>query len=252
MKKRKAQLQLSTALLAFLLVNTVTAQDQSFNISWYSYVTPRQEFTRNEVKDYAKIYSVPVLDFAIKLGYSKNLKPNLSWEVGLIGGSYPTDFVVAFDSTFSLYGFGDDDYGIYETSALYQGLSLGASYKYIFSKQHSISIGLAMDLIYFYRATNKYNLTFHSLTGQDFRFLEATTFVNQKRKVIISPTLGLRYSYRVGKKNALFASFNGNYSNQYAIGNGTYKLIGKTETLEGKFKRRYLHAGIEVGVGFDL
>lgn len=223
----------------------------SFGLGFYTYMTPAENFTHNEVSSFARAYSAPITDFAFKLELSKRIGKNFDMDAGVMVGAYPIDYIISHDTAFSLGKFVNDDYSIYRTPSVYNGISIGLSYLISISEKHSASIQFSTDVIYFFRAFHSHSLSYLSENGQVYRVFEAKAYTNLHRKLIIAPELSFRYYYKIGKKHALFAAINGTYSNKFPTA-GNYTLFGKSENLAGDFKRRYAHAGIEVGVKFDV
>jgi hypothetical protein len=249
MKINTYKIAISFIIFQLFIYGQVSAQ--SFSLGFHTYMTPAENFTHNEVSSFARVYSAPITDFAFNLELSKRISKNFNMDAGVMVGAYPIDYIISHDTTFSLSKFVNDDYSIYRTPSVYNGISIGLSYLINLTKKHSASIQFSTDVIYFFRAFHSYSLSYLSENGQVYRVFEAKGYTNLHRRFILAPALSFRYYYRIGKKHALFAAIDGTYSNKFPIV-GSYTLFGKSENLVGDFKRRYAHAGLEVGVKFDI
>lgn len=221
-----------------------------FSLSWFSYVSVAQQFSSdlNGRLD-VTMSSIPRVSYAGKFEYNGLLNKHLEVSIGVSASSYPTDFVFAYDSIFSLYGKGFDDYSFERYSGDYLGVYGAVDYRQQLSVKDFLSLRLGLNIVYFIPAFYGTSSTSIQPTGQ-YKFFEARANMNPKGLPFLAPELSLRYYHLVWKKYMPFISINGVYSSAYPI-NGNYLIFGKNETVQGTFRRRFLHAGIEVGVKYN-
>lgn len=221
-------------------------------MSWFSYLSDKQQFYPNygERSD-VKISSAARISYAVKIEYNGLLNEHLEVSVGALTGAYPTDFVIAFDSTFSIFGHSFDDYSFDRYSATYLGAYSSLAYIQKLSKHDLISLRLGINVVYFIPSFYGYSATSIWNTGS-YKFFEASANMNPRGRPFLSPEVSIRYYHLFFKQYMPFISFNVVYSNNYPVNGNNYSIYGKNETLQGSFKRRFLHAGIEIGVKVSL
>ena len=248
---------LSLCAMTFTSANCQTnghgqAKDR-FSIGWFTYLSNKQEINPDyEERSDASLSSAARMSYAGKIEYNRMLNENLEMSIGAMSGAYPFDFHISFDSSFSIFERSLDYYTFDRYSTNYVGVNLGIRYFINLSERQYLSARLNLNYIFF---ITQYDYDF-SITDQSdkgvFRFFESTFETNKEEKGFFAPEVSFGYHYKLGKYFIPYFSFNGVYSKNYPIDGIGFKLQGKNETLEGNFKRRFLHAGVEVGVQVNL
>lgn len=227
----------------------------AFSIGWFTYLSNKQEIKPDyAARSDASLTSKPTVGFVGKFEYNKLYSEHVELSLGGEFGAYPTDFVIALDSAFSTLN--RDFYGEYsynrKIAAGYMGIFGTVGYIQKLSGHHFIAARVGVNFVYFIPALYGYGGIYRTNAGT-FQIFDASANINPNGKVIVAPEVSFRYYYyRTSKKYMPYISINGVYSNSYPVVGNRYAVYGKNETLTGTFKRRFLHAGAEVGVKFNL
>lgn len=228
-------------------------QKHGITVSWFSYKSMKQEITPYfEQRPDVNVSSVGIISYAGRIEYNRMLNDNLEISIGAMSGAYPFDFHIYFDSSFSIFERTLDYYTFDRYSTNYLGVNLGFRYFLNLSEKQYLSARLTLNYIFF---IPQYDYNF-SITDQSdkgvFRFFGSTFQTNKEEKGFISPEVSFGYHYKLGKYFIPYLSLNGVYSKNHPIDGIGFKLQGKSETLEGNFKRRFLHTGVEVGIKVNV
>lgn len=257
LKERERQLKttilLMVVLYCFKIDNEVFCQNDSpikdgYSFGFFSFLTVKEEFKPNysNRKD-ARVSSAPRISYIGKFELNKTYWEKIEGSFGVLAGTYPVDFVFAFDSVFSAYGVGYEDYSISRYVGVHLGINGGVEYRLQLAKRHFIAPRFGLNLILF--IPSFYGNSHSSIRNTGvYKIFEADANFNPKGKVFLAPEFSIRYYYAIFKKYVPYMALNGVYSNSYPLVGSKYSLYGKNETLTGTFRRRYMHAGIEVGV----
>ena len=242
-----------TGTSAFCQTNEHGQVKDGFSIGWFTYLSNKQEINPDYMeRPDASLSSAARISYAGKIEYNRMLNENLEMSIGAMSGAYPFDFHISFDSSFSIFERSLDYYTFDRYSTNYVGVNLGIRYFINLSERQYLSAHLNLNYIFF---IPQYDYDF-SITDQSdkgvFRFFVSTFETNKEEKGFFAPEVSYGYHYKIGKYFIPYLSFNGVYSKNYPIDGIGFILQGKSDTLQGTFRRRFLHAGVEVGVKVNL
>jgi hypothetical protein len=224
------------------------------SIGWFTYLSNKQEISPDYApRPDASLTSKPTVGFVGKFEYNKLYGEHVELSLGGEFGAYPTDFVISLDSAFSTLN--RDFHGEYsynrQIAAGYAGIFGTVGYIRKLSAHHFIATRFGVNFIYFIPAQYGYGAVYGTNAGT-FQIFDASANINPNSKIIVAHEVSFRYYYWAPKKYMPYISINGVYSNSYPVVGNRYSIFGKNETLTGTFRRRFLHAGVEVGVKINL
>ncbi len=224
----------------------------SIAVSWFSFLSAKQDFTYNaSLPPNVNLSSARIISFAGKIDYFKKINDRFDVSIGAFSGAYPMDFIISFDSSFSNIGYNYDDYDYDRYSSNYLGLSIGAKYIQRLSEKHSLSASLKLNYIFIIPQWYVYRLAALIDTGIHNIF-KANARMNPEGKAFFAPEFSIGYHFKINNYFEPYLSMNGVYAKNYPIIGNSYTLYGDDKNVEGTFRRRFLQAGIEVGVKVNL
>ena len=199
----------------------------------------------------ASFQSRPVISYQGKIEYAYMIGPRFDVCAGITVGVYPFDFNISMDSSFSNTGRTFETMFVTKGDAIFTGLGLKLGYIHPLQENQFLSVYVGVN--YFFFITQWYGFDTSVHTGTEIvTMFEAKAFVNPSEKAFLAPELSLKYHYRLGKHFTPHLSIFGVYSNNTPIVGHSYSIFGKNETLEGTFSRRFIHAGVELGLRVSL
>jgi len=170
------------------------------SLSWFSYASVSQQYFPNYVlRDDVHISSTPRVSYAGKIEYNGLFSDHWEVSIGVLAGSYPTVFVYDFDSIFSIYGRGLDDYSFDRYSGDYLGIYSSIDYRQQLSAKDFLALRFGLNIVYFIPAFYGTSSTSIENTGQ-YKFFEANANMNPKGLPFLAPELSLRYYHLIWKK----------------------------------------------------
>lgn len=239
------------------LTNTIICQPKishgSISASWFTFLAPRQEITPfyNAMRDDVSLSSTPRVSFAGKLQYNHTLNEHLDLSLGVTVGSYPFDINYSYDSTFSVEGRNYSDFHYDRYSSVYGSIGLSFTYYKRLSIKQSIAFKLGCGYTFFIPQFYIYTRSSQTNTGV-YQTLLFDANMNPNEKGFLAPDISLQYYYEVAGWLIPFVSITGVYSKNYPIVGNRYIIFGKTENLRGTFRRRFLQAGIDIGIKLTI
>jgi hypothetical protein len=234
--------------VTFAQKNEITIRKNGLRAGFHTFLTEKERINRayqNRLN--ADFESQPTVSFEGRLEYSRLLKEDIEISGGINIGVYPYDFRLTISEEFSSNSKSLVYYSKDRTAATYFGFKLCIGYKKWIGVSQYVSVNAGFNYVFFTSQTFSYSIS-SSDNQQTYKLFETRTNINASRKGFIAPELSFRYNQKVGRMLVPYIAINGVYSKNEPIFGREFSIFGKNETKTGTFSRRFIHAGIELGM----
>lgn len=217
--------------------------------------TPALDFERNYPVESGKgdVASDGSSIFALCANYSRTLRRNLMWDVGLETGlnSYYLR-VIAGEEFLDL---GWEQPYISELTfhdVFYSSGILSLRYNIPVTQKSLIIFKAGVRASFFLPIVTDIQFGASPQPSQSFSIFSSSVQYNEKDNFIISPDLGVGYSYKLSEsKVSLNVIINTSFSRKEILA-GDYKINGDQETLEGKLSKKMVLLILGLGASYSF
>lgn len=187
--------------------------------------------------------------FELNISETFFIKNNWAVNLSYIFGAYPFD--IKYDIKKEFTG-GRENFSNFSNSTAYikyTGAEIGFL-KFFKMKENLFSINGSCTFNYFMGDWNFQERYKDDLPLPPDNLVYKRLFIpNRDGNIIVAPSLKLNFYKKIKNRLWLYTFLTGTVSSKKIL-NGTYKVIGENETLNGTFDKKYAHVGIGIGVHY--